>query len=83
MPTIQDPAKSKMIKMQKLVENAPKDVVDEWYITFSEEFNKQAERRIKSSVYEKLSDEEKKDTLNKVRKNAIDFSLIKYSKYTR
>lgn len=83
MPTVQDPAKSKMKKMQKFVENAPEDVVDEWYVTFAEEFAKQGERKIKSSLYEKLSDEDKKKALNKVRKNAIDFSLIKYSQYTR
>ena len=83
MPTVQDPAKSKMKKMQAFVSNAPEDVVDEWYLKFAEEFAKQGERKINSGLYEKLSDEEKKKALNKVRKNAIDFSLLKYSQYTR
>ena len=61
----------------KLIDEKEKQSAKEW---FAREYSKAAERAIKTSTYKRKSDEDKKDELNKIRRDLVKQLKEKYKK---
>lgn len=83
LPVVSDPRYTKNKKVANLIENASDKVQAQWYIDFAKKWEDDAYKTISRKAYQNKTPEERMKELNKVRTKALDFSLIKYSKYTR